>query len=197
MARFARGTEHLELLLAGATLVETTLMTAARTLHDERAAQIAYYLRNGEILEAGWRRTSRFVDDLLPEPPLPFEPEGDAERAVLRDSLIERGDPRGELAALRAGRPDARALGSLEKTRGIELFGLFALLPRAWRDQIAFGWRDGWIDEIAVSGSPHHEVVHAALHAPMARFARTLTLDESVTLEPCACLARITRRSRD
>lgn len=207
MAKFvrSRGTEHLELVIEGTELIETTAFGEARqAVHDTRAAQIAYYLRIGEILDTGWWRTSSFSEDLVVTAPLPFIPDNDAGHAVLRDALLERGDARGELAVLRTTAvPDERAIGSLEKTRGLELFGPFAFLPRAWRMQIAFGWRGGWIDEIVAtdphSGARLFEILHAALHAPMACFARTLTTDipYEVALEdiaPCACLDKLTHR---
>jgi hypothetical protein len=201
MARFSRNHEQAELNVDRTKLVETSVMTAARTLHDARAARIAYYLRVAELLDTGWRRTSRFADDLLESEELPFPVDDDAAREVYRDWLLERGDPRGELATLRAADPlDTRAIASLEKTRGVELFGLFSMLPRTWRDDVSLVWRRGWVDEIVVQhGSvvgPLEELVHAALHAPMARFARYLTLDVRPKFT-CACLDRITVRSRD
>lgn len=201
MARFVRNHEQAELVVDRTQLVETSVMTAARTLHDGRAARIAYYLRVAELLETGWRRTSRFADDLPLADELPFPVEDDPAREVYRDWLLERGDPRGELVALRSADPlDARAIASLEKTRGVELFGLFAMLPRTWRDDISFVWRRGWIDEIVVQhgriAGPGDELVHAALHAPMARFARYLMLDVAPAFV-CGCLDRITVRSRD
>jgi hypothetical protein len=198
MARFVRNHEQAELVVDRTQLVETSVMTAARTLHDGRAARIAYYLRVAELLATGWRRTSRFADDLLEVDEPPFLVEDDATRDVYRDWLLEHGDPRGELVALRSADPlDTRAIASLEKTRGVELFGLFAMLPRTWRDDVSFVWRCGWIDEIVVQhGRTIEELVHAALHAPMARFARYLVLDAAPAFA-CRCLDRITVRTRD
>lgn len=208
MARFARGDEHLELVRDGCTIIEgTALGEARRALHDERAALIAYYTRIAELLDDRWHRTTPFVADLVTteEPALVAAIDaGDPDAlAVYTDWLLDRGDPRGELAALRAAEPlDARQIASLEKTRGVELFGPLAMLGRGWRDDAAFMWRRGWIDEITLQHAgaarvPPGELMHHVLHAPMARFARALTLDHWYArtlhecIAPCACTDRI------
>jgi hypothetical protein len=199
MARFVRLHEVAELVVDRTKLVERNVMTAERALHDTRAARIAYYMRTVELIESGWRRTSRFADDLLETDELPFPIKDDAALEVYRDWLLERGDPRGELVALRSAEPlDTHAISSLQKTRGVELFGLFGMLPWALREEVGFLWRRGWIDEIVI---PHRfrrfeELIHAALHAPMARFARYLTVDAAPAFT-CSCLDRITVRSQD
>lgn len=214
MARFTRGDEEITLVRAGRAIVERSAFGPAhRTLHDERAALIAYYARIAELLDDRWVRTSPFVEDLVhaDEPALVADIDaGDRDAlAVYTDWLLERGDPRGELAVLRnAPAPDARKISSLEKTRGIELYGPLSTLAPRWHEQFAYVWRDGWVDEIVfrqipVSTGQHlympadRELMQHALHAPMARFARWLTVDDwYVTpiwecLGACTCMTKI------
>jgi len=204
MARFARGDEHVELVLEGKSIVEgSTFGTARKDLFDHRAALIAYHKRVAELLGDRWTRNSPFVDDVVASDEPPFAIDDADASAVYRDWLLERGDPRGELAALRAAeKPLETAISSLERTRGVELFGGFAMLPRTWREQVAFGWRAGWIDEIVITHAngvlvQPGELMHAALHAPMARFARWLTVDPFYErtipecIAPCSCTNRI------
>jgi hypothetical protein len=210
MARFERGDLQIELVHEDTRVVEhTPYGSARRDLHDERAALIAYYARIADLLADRWIRTTPFVDDLVvaPEPTLVEAIDaGDRDAlAVYTDWLIERGDPRGELAALRAAsEPDERKIGSLEKTRGVELFGPLCMLPRTWREHFAYVWRQGWIDEVVfarveqdVPLPPDAELMQHALHAPMARFARWLSVDTWYStpiwecLGACSCLRRI------
>jgi hypothetical protein len=212
MARFTRGDETITLEREGNAIIEIAAFgPARRDLHDERAALIAYYARIAELLEDRWIRATPFVDDLVDdeEPALVAEVEaGDRDAlAVYTDWLLDRGDPRGELAVLRAApEPDDRKIASLERTRGVELFGPLSALGPRWRDQFTYVWRDGWVDEIVfhewrseryVLTPPDREVMQHALHAPMARFVRWLTVDDwYVTpiwecLGDCTCLAQI------
>jgi hypothetical protein len=93
---------------------------------------------------------------------------------------------------------------SLEKTRGVELFGPLALVSRRWREQIAYVWHHGWIEEIMfrdvpsdLPAPPDIELMQHALHAPMARFARWLAVDTWYStpiyeaLAECTCLRRL------
>ena len=210
MARFTRGDQSIELVREERTIVErTSFGEGRRELHDERAALIAYYARIAELLDDRWIRASSFLDDLV------IEPEPDLVRAidagdidalgVYTDWLLDRGDPRGELAALRsAPEPDHRRISSLEKTRGVELFGPLCMVSRGWRDHFAYVWRRGWIDEVVFAyGSqsdelpPDKELMQHVLHAPMARFARWLAVDTWYAtpiwecLGACTCLQRI------
>lgn len=181
MARFVRGEQSIELSRQGRSLFERgDYGEVSDERHDERAAAIAFFVRVHELLAGGWKRTSDFVADLVvvPEPELVKQIDaGDRDAlAVYTDWLIERGDPRGELAALR--RTDDRAkIASLEKTRGLELYGPLAFAPRAWHDRYAYVWRDGWVDEIHFAEDlampRERELVLHVVHAPMARFART------------------------
>lgn len=212
MAAFVRGTDELTIVREGNAVVEHTAFgPARRELHDARAALIAYYVRIAELLDDRWIRMTPFVDDLVvpEEPSLTAEVDaGDRDAlAVYTDWLLDRGDPRGELAVLRAApSPDAKKIASLERTRGVELFGPLSTLGQRWRDQFTYVWRDGWIDEIVFHEGrseqylltpPDREVMQHALHAPMARFVRWLTVDDwYVTpiwecLGDCTCLAQI------
>ena len=210
MARFERDGQAIELVREGTTIVEHTAFgTAHRTLHDERAALIAFYARALELIAERWVRQTPFVDELVvvPEPELVAQIDaGDRDALdVYTDWLLDRGDPRGELAALRrADTADERKIASLEKTRGVELFGPLSMVPRTWREQFAYVWRSGWIDEVIfrqvdVEGRhpPDPELMQHALHAPMARFVRWLSVDLwYVTpiwecLGACTCLQRI------
>jgi len=212
MAKFSRGEDQVELVREDRAIVERAAFgEARRELHDERAALIAYYARIAELLDDRWIRTTPFVDELVvvEEPALVAAIDaGDRDAlAVYTDWLLDRGDPRGELAVLRAApTPDARKISSLEKTRGVELFGPLSTLGRRWRDQFTYVWRDGWVDEIAFHYAtdetylltpPDHELMQHVLHAPMARFARWLAVDDwYVTpiwerLGDCTCLAHI------
>ena len=210
MARFTRDGHEITLEREGNAIVEHAAFgRARRELHDERAALIAYYARIAELLDDRWIRATPFVDDLVAseEPALVAEVDaGDRDAlAVYTDWLLDRGDPRGELAVLRAAPvPDARKIASLEKTRAVELFGPLATLGKRWRDQFTYVWRDGWIDEIVfhlvedeLRIPPDREVMQHALHAPMARFARWLHVDVwYVTpiwecLGACTCITRI------
>ena len=210
MARFTRGDQAIELVREGRTILERTPFgEGRRELHDERAALIAYYARIAEILDDRWIRTSSFLDDLV----IVREPElvraidaGDLDALdVYTDWLLDRGDPRGELAALRsAPEPDHRRIASLEKTRGVELFGPLCMVSRGWRDHFTYVWRRGWIEEVVFAYGtqsdalpPDKELMQHVLHAPMARFARWLSVDTwYVTpiwecLGACACVQRI------
>ncbi|MDQ3336326.1 MAG: hypothetical protein M4D80_14250 [Myxococcota bacterium] len=208
-SRFVRNHEEITLKRNGSEIVErSTFGDARRELHDQRAALIAYYARIAELLDDRWIRATPFVDDLVvaEEPALVAEAlAGDRDAlAVYTDWLLDRGDPRGELAALRtAPTPDERKISSLEKTRGVELFGPLSTLGNRWRDQFAYVWRDGWVDEIVfrhaiqhVRTPPDKEVMQHALHAPMARFTRWLNVDTWYVIPICeslgdTCVAQI------
>ncbi len=209
MARFSRlDRSPIELSRHGRTIVEHTVFgDARRELHDERAARLAYHVRVIELLEDGCHRDTPFIDDLVvdEQPGLVAAIEaGDPDaRAVYRDWLLDRGDPRGELIALRtAAEPDPRAIASLEKRCGLELFGPLCMAPQRWRKQFELAWRDGWIDEIAFGWQedrviPSVEMMQHVLHAPMARFVRSLVVDSfyartiAECLAGCTCVARI------
>ena len=171
--------------------------------------------RMAELLETRWVRRSRCE-----------EPEEHAEVALLEaadagdptaiavynDWLIDHGDPRGELAGLRAAPADEMIdarITELERECGIELFGLFAVLPAEFREQFSLVWRHGWIDEViarhkwfpnggGMYGEDAREAVHQVLHAPMARFVRWIDLDTAfagacASLEACPHTQRIRR----
>ena len=211
MARFTRtlgagGEDEVTIWLEDGALVErTTFGTARRELHDHRAALIAYYTRIAELLDLLYIRQTPFVDDLVvqPEPDLVRAIDtGDRDAlTVYTDWLLERGDARGERATL----TDPRAIATLEKTRGVELFGPLAFLDQRWKEQFTYVWKAGWVDEIWFHlregdlrpNPPDREVMQHALHAPMARFARWLRVDDwYVTpiwecLDRCTCLTTI------
>jgi hypothetical protein len=211
VAHFTRSDDWLELMLDGSALIERTAHADARqVLQDERAALIAYYRRIAELLDDRWIRTTRFVDDIVlaEEPALVADVDaGDRDAlAVYTDWLLERGDPRGELAALRLEpEPDRRRINSLERRCGVEVFGALASMRPRWWDCFTFVWRAGWVDEIlfhypvtnASPSPPDKEVMQHALHAPMARFARWLQVDDWYTppiwecLGDCTCLRKI------
>ena len=145
-----------------------------------------------------------------------------ARLAVYTDWLIERGDPCGELASLRARHerePDP-ALGGLiqrvELERGRALFGLFECEPdpalgpiqRAAPGRLSFErydkprlgrtellrprWADGWIDALDI-GTSSGTLVALALLAPMARFVRGLHFHRGVSKRVRIALARALR----
>lgn len=206
MATFTRDGAAVTISLFGRVVVEDGPLGIARREHrDERAAQIAYYTRCAELLDDRYIRQTPFVADLVVAEDSDLVHAIDAgdrdALAVYTDWLLDRGDPRGERATL----TDERAISSLEKTRGLELFGPAAFVGRQWRDQFSYVWKDGWIDEVWFHldeeglrpNPPDREVMQHALHAPMARFARWLCVDDwYVTpiwecLDRCTCLQRI------
>lgn len=206
MATFRRDGAEVEVVREGLAVVEYTgFGVARRERYDERATLISYYMRIAELLEDRWQRTSEFIDDLAAsaEPALVADIDaGDRDAlAVYTDWLLERGDPRGELAVLRATPElDMRRIASLEKTRRVELFGPLGMLDRRWREQFTYLWRDGWIDEVIFHRReddswtipPDKEVMQHALHAPMARFTRWLTVDDWYVMPIWECLGRCT-----
>jgi len=99
--------------------------------------------------------------------------------AVYTDWLIERGDPCGELAALRA-RADRDALELVEAISLHEaqhadaLFGPISALPATTGPRgLIWHWQDGWIEAFELDNATA-TVLNLSLHAPMARFVRRL-----------------------
>lgn len=201
-ARYAQhGTVfEIELVRAGTLLVERRFGTEV-TRDEQRyptdlAATRAYYERTAELLETRWRRISacEIEPERAPHPALTAAAaSGDpAARAVYHDWLLEHGDACGELAALRAvdSTPEvARRIDEVERERGVELYGLLAVLGPAWWAQFELGWRDGWIESItarhvfmtdgrAMTTLEARTALHSLLHAPMSRFVRHLVLDD-------------------
>jgi hypothetical protein len=167
------------------TLLAEHAPPAAPTRMDypnERAALAIFRKRIVQLVRDGWQ-LSRADSDI--GGPLASEPRLEAELrarlepetvAIYNDWLIERGDPCGELAALRArGAPTAE----LEAERGYELYGSYhdllvempAYLPHL-QPQWAHGWIEGWLLDRLYLGT----LFGFALHAPMARFARRLAV---------------------
>lgn len=204
MARFARaGMTEIDIVLEDRTIVEVTGdFRATDERHDDRAARIAYYQRIAELLEDGWRRVSRFEDDIFvpTDPPAlitSIEANEPGALDVFIDWLLEHNDPRGELATLRAAaEPDPRKIQSLEKTRGLELFGPLSTLSRRWHEQFTFVWQAGWVDQIVFGRvtpnvgflPPEAELMRHVMHAPMARFARRLVVDDWYVTPLWECL---------
>ena len=200
-ARFAQHGTVFEIDLArqGRRVIErrfgSELSTDAHSFADERAATRAYHERIAELLETKWRRISRCeaLDDVAPNPVLAAAAAtGDPEAlAVYTDWLLDHGDARGEMAALRTATPTAEVLArlaELERDHGVELFGLLAVLGPAWWAQFELEWRHGWIDGVtarhrfmtdgrAMTAGEAREALHHLLHAPVARFVSRLALD--------------------
>jgi hypothetical protein len=201
--RFAQSGTVFEVELAreGCDVVERrhgpTPSEERRPFPTEREANTAYYQRIAELVEIGWDRRSgcETVDepgdaDLLAGVSA-FDPDA---LAVYTDLLLERGDPRGELATLRATARDTAVttrLAQLEHEHRGELFGALAMLPDGYREQFELVYRRGWIAEIharyrwTVPKVDERAALYFVLHAPMTRFAHTLELDGSYAT---ACL---------
>jgi hypothetical protein len=219
-ARFAQSGTVFEIELAReqTELVERRLGPSSsverRGFSDERAAIHAYFERIAELVETKWERRSpcEHVEESATSELLEGVTAGDPTAiAVYNDWLLDRGDPRGELASLRAAEPDpevASEIELVEREHAIELFGLLAVLHPRYREQFELIWRNGWIDTViarhkwfsdggGMYGEDAREAVHHVLHAPMARFVRRLELDGSFA-HACATFrgCRHTRRIR-
>lgn len=101
--------------------------------------------------------------------------------AVYTDWLIERGDPCGELAALRS-RADrdpiaiVEAVAQHEAQHADALFGPISALPPSTSPRgLVWHWQDGWIEAFELDGTSATQL-NLALHAPMARFVRRLII---------------------
>jgi hypothetical protein len=203
-ARFAQSGTVFEIELAheGLEVIERRLgsrdSVERRAFATPRAASVAYHERVAQLVETRWERRSpcEEVPELAELELVAGVGGGDPSAvAVYNDWLLERDDPRGELASLRAApRDDAVELriADLERERGVELFGLLAVLHARYRAQFELGWRHGWIDEVlarhrwfsdgpGIYGVDAREALHHLIHAPMARFVRHLDLDETFT----------------
>jgi hypothetical protein len=165
------------------TLLAEHAPPAAPTRMDypnERAALAIFRKRITELVINGWQLGRGDTDiggPVAVEPRLErelaahLEP---AQLAVYNDWLIERGDPCGELAALRSrGVPTTE----LETARGYELFGcladLLVAMP-AYRPTLEPQWTHGWIEGWLLDRLNLGTLVAYALQAPMGRFARRL-----------------------
>jgi hypothetical protein len=206
-------TFNLELVRAGDVVIEELHTGGAEPRRDrfadDDAALAAFRRRVVELVDEGWRLS---LADADLDHPVATDPEleariasaSDAERtgllAVYADWLGERGDPCGELAALRARdeRGHTPELGAaiqrVELARELELFGLLTRLPNH-RDSAAMLWRDGWIDGydfVTTSGT----LAMFALLAPMARFVRALVFRQQHTVEVRSAIAVWPRRAQ-
>ncbi|MDB4959960.1 MAG: Molybdate metabolism regulator [Myxococcales bacterium] len=223
MALFSRAdrTFNLELAREGSALVERVHLDHAdtqREQHDsEHAALAAYRQRFVEIVNEGWHLVLGDPDIARP---VACDPTIEAaisiddreQLAVYADWLIERGDPCGELAALRARAEAAptpaltTAIAELEEARGDEIFGLYAGLV----DQgvIELAWTHGWVTTIRVGQreparpppyrhhpeSSHGTLVGIVLLAPIARFVRHLEFPRVHTSDVRSAIATSPRR---
>ncbi len=192
---------EIELAREGCEVVERRLGSSAgierRRFPSELGADVAYHERMAELVETQWRRRSPCEDrpDRADAELIEAVAGGEAMAAqVYNDWLLDRDDPRGELASLRAQRDvgsnadvDAR-IAEVEREHGVELFGLLAVLHVRFRAQFELVWRHGWIhgviarhkwfsDGPGMDGADTREALHHLLHAPMARFVRELDLD--------------------
>ncbi|MEO8706127.1 MAG: hypothetical protein ABI867_39220 [Kofleriaceae bacterium] len=184
---------EVELVRDGLEVVELrhgpTESDERRSFASERLANRAYHERIAELVEIGWDRRSGC--ETVEDPGAPelvaamaaFEPDA---VAVYTDLLLERGDPRGELATLHMLPRDAAVtnrIAQLEQDHGCELFGPLATLPQGYRDQYAFGYTAGWVSSIelryhwSVPKADERSTLYFLIHAPVTRFVHTLALD--------------------
>lgn len=204
MAELAKPTGTILVERSGTLLAEHAPPKAPTTMDypNERAALAIFRKRIARLVVEGWQLSRADADigaPLASEPGLEaqlrerIDPET---AAIYNDWLIERGDPCGELAALRAR---GVATAELEQARGYELYGalhdILAELP-AHRARIEPQWTHGWIEGWLLDRLSLGTLFGFALQAPMARFARRLVVRFGVhgpTLR--YALARSTRRT--
>ena len=185
----------LVLVREGKAVIERRVDTDAATRTDhptERAAVHAYHAALANRFETGWRRVGPIPEpaEAIEEPNLVHAAlHGDVDAlTVYNDWLLDRGDPRGEYAALRAAPvPNVSRLSQLQTDHDLEILGPLCAFPAAWREQFQYTWKSGWIDEITcrrrfsaagyVDGHYMTEALHLALHAPIARFVQAFAVD--------------------
>jgi len=163
--------------------VRTTFATEQEAIRAHREKVVAL------IVDEGWQVASVYDDaawpvarDLAMEQGILDAEDDRRERlAVYTDWLIERGDPCGELAALR-GRGDRSAPGLDEAIAQHEalhadaLFGPICALPATTGPRgLVWRWEDGWIEGFELDSAPA-TLLNLALHSPMARFVRRLVI---------------------
>lgn len=207
-------TFQLELVREGRRLVERLHVGGAapeESEHaDEAAAIAAHRDRVISLLADDWTLAWAYDDVAWPvacEPAmeaaiLDARDEGDrADRlAVYTDWLIERGDPCGELAVLRAlveraSDRDAEArIAQLERRHADALFGPFAAYPQSPdRGEVYLVWAGGWIEGLDF-GTASGTLVTLALHAPMARFLRRIAFRRTAPESVGSAIALAPRR---
>ncbi len=195
MALFAHNALRVQLERGGVIVAEHGPTGRPRSVSypNDRAAQAIFRKRSVQLLREGWQLTAADADigtavasDRELEAALVDSRDVD-ELAVYGDWLSERGDPCGELAALRRlPEPDGKAIADLERARGYELFGVWAdwqlAMPRV-ENRLELEWQLGWIDTIHLRRQRGRHAtlsdatcVAFALQAPMARFARRLVV---------------------
>lgn len=203
MAELAKSTGTILLERSGTLIAEHQPPKPALSMDypNERAAIAVFRKRIVELVAQGWQLSRGDNDIGAPiavelgiEAQLHAQFDGDA-LAIYNDWLIDRGDPCGEVAALRAKQIDT---SELEKARGYELYGSFAdLLAHrpSDRPRIAPAWSHGWIEGWRLHHLAHGTLLAFAMHAPLARFANRLVVWHDVHAPTVRyALARTSRR---
>jgi uncharacterized protein (TIGR02996 family) len=205
MAKFMRDGETAprSLVRAGTVVTDNDQRSTYAT---ELEALAAFDRRANDLVDEGWGVIEvdndlglpRACDEAQERAILAAGDDRDDRLAVYTDWLIERGDPCGELASLRARneKDNDPALAALIQRFELQherpLFGLFHGV-RAPRGVVKLVWRRGWVDALDIATSSD-TFVSLALLAPVARFVRGLVFQRQVARRVCRALARSPRR---